>query len=596
MRIRITLIAALCLALAAEMMAEDPRYVVILAPTATMGDTEALATRLARTYGGTVESVDGPVITLRVSPSRAALLGRDPNVLSIATAAVPQRIASDAWNAGVSYEYDGSGNVKKIGTDTFSYDVVGRLVEAHTGGVKRQYEYDAFGNRTKCTDANGAACQDSETISATSNRSSAMTYNAGGDVIAHAGHTYTFDEFHMLTSDKYGDLTREFIYDADDRRVGVLTSAPTGSWWRWTFRDPLTGKVLREFTSEGIAGTSGWKWQKDYIWRDGLLLATVQPNSTGTGTTTYHYHLDHLGTTRRITDDNDVIVGVHDYHAFGPEASGGSTERSLSLMKYTGHERDIVDAHPDSLDYMMARYYSPTLGRFLSVDPVLDVKQATSTPQAWNRYAYVRNNPVRFTDPTGKYTCEGSRQDCATIRNAYNDMRQASRNLPANSAERTRLNNALAFLGRPGQANGVRVTVGSGTIAGAAGGTSTTVHRAAVGPTGYTTQIGLNLTNIATALRGRNQPAFAPEVAGALAHEAGHGMHQRQIGGMPSNRQQALAGEVEAFTNNAAVYRGLNFESGWQVWTRANGFDPQAVQRAAEQATQDWCNAGGNCQ
>ncbi|HEX8153563.1 MAG TPA: RHS repeat-associated core domain-containing protein, partial [Thermoanaerobaculia bacterium] len=54
------------------------------------------------------------------------------------------------------------------------------------------------------------------------------------------------------------------------------------------------------------------------------------------------------------------------------------------------------------LDYMHARYYSPTLGRFLSVDPTLDVQTALRVPQTWNRYAYGRNNPTRFTDPDGK--------------------------------------------------------------------------------------------------------------------------------------------------------------------------------------------------
>jgi hypothetical protein len=42
------------------------------------------------------------------------------------------------------------------------------------------------------------------------------------------------------------------------------------------------------------------------------------------------------------------------------------------------------------------------LGRFLSVDPVLDVKKALRAPQMWNRYSYVTNNPILYNDPTGK--------------------------------------------------------------------------------------------------------------------------------------------------------------------------------------------------
>jgi RHS repeat-associated protein len=52
------------------------------------------------------------------------------------------------------------------------------------------------------------------------------------------------------------------------------------------------------------------------------------------------------------------------------------------------------------VDSMHARYYGPTMGRFLSPDPVNDPR-ALKRPQSWNRYAYVINNPLRYTDPTG---------------------------------------------------------------------------------------------------------------------------------------------------------------------------------------------------
>jgi RHS repeat-associated protein len=79
----------------------------------------------------------------------------------------------------------------------------------------------------------------------------------------------------------------------------------------------------------------------------------------------------------------------------------GATERSLTALKYIGHERDSVmgNEFTDTLDYMHARYYSASVGRFLSVDPALDLKKTLPSPQAWNRYAYVRNNPLRYIDP-----------------------------------------------------------------------------------------------------------------------------------------------------------------------------------------------------
>lgn len=57
----------------------------------------------------------------------------------------------------------------------------------------------------------------------------------------------------------------------------------------------------------------------------------------------------------------------------------------------------------EDLDYMHARYCSPVQGRFLSIDPVLKMRQAMRRPQRWNRYAYVTNNPLKWTDPTGEF-------------------------------------------------------------------------------------------------------------------------------------------------------------------------------------------------
>ena len=56
-----------------------------------------------------------------------------------------------------------------------------------------------------------------------------------------------------------------------------------------------------------------------------------------------------------------------------------------------------------TLDYFLARYYSGPMGRFLSADAPLE-DQFAENPQSWNLYGYVRNNPLRFFDPTGSIT------------------------------------------------------------------------------------------------------------------------------------------------------------------------------------------------
>ena len=71
-------------------------------------------------------------------------------------------------------------------------------------------------------------------------------------------------------------------------------------------------------------------------------------------------------------------------------------------IKFTGKERDAETG----LDYFGTRYMASAQGRFTSPDrPFLD--QHASDPQSWNLYSYVRNNPLRFVDPTGQ-DCVGA--------------------------------------------------------------------------------------------------------------------------------------------------------------------------------------------
>jgi RHS repeat-associated protein len=62
--------------------------------------------------------------------------------------------------------------------------------------------------------------------------------------------------------------------------------------------------------------------------------------------------------------------------------------------------------------YFGARYYRADIGRFTTVDPVYTWQENLADPQRWNRYAYVRNNPLRWTDPDGRCIDDGDGQDC----------------------------------------------------------------------------------------------------------------------------------------------------------------------------------------
>jgi len=84
---------------------------------------------------------------------------------------------------------------------------------------------------------------------------------------------------------------------------------------------------------------------------------------------------------------------------------------------FTGKERDAETG----LDYFGARYLSAAQGRFTSVDPLQNLGLHMSDPQGWNGYAYARNNPLRFVDPTGEdyNVCEidgnGNEFNCGVV-------------------------------------------------------------------------------------------------------------------------------------------------------------------------------------
>jgi RHS repeat-associated protein len=110
-----------------------------------------------------------------------------------------------------------------------------------------------------------------------------------------------------------------------------------------------------------------------------------------------YFHLDHLGSPRLSLDESGATVSTHHYLAFGAELPApASPDPTMNRKAFTGHERD-----PETgLDYMLARYYSSSLGRFMAVDPS-SKSINTGDPQSWNRYAYVLNNPLRLVDVNG---------------------------------------------------------------------------------------------------------------------------------------------------------------------------------------------------
>jgi RHS repeat-associated protein len=122
-------------------------------------------------------------------------------------------------------------------------------------------------------------------------------------------------------------------------------------------------------------------------------------------------------------------VSRHDFRPFGDEISrsgisGYGSDAAIPL-KFTSKERDAETG----LDFFGARYMSSAQGRFTSPDPLMATPQRILDPQEWNMYAYVRNNPLRLTDPTGlDIWLQGCGADSGTCQGNYVGTTDKDRN------------------------------------------------------------------------------------------------------------------------------------------------------------------------
>ena len=291
----------------------------------------------------------------------------------------------DSWGP---YEYDGIGNVKTIGGESYRYDLLRRLVRGQLkDGSWQSYTYDPFGNVTATQSNLSGFGRSIPTNSATNRLGGLASYDSNGSLLSWNGQQYEYDDLSQLSAIRNLDGGNSYyIYDAAGERVLTITLATAAHprHDRWTLRG-LDGSVLRAFEATYSQTGTVWSWVQDYVYRGSTLLATERPGQTA------WFAVDHLGTPRAIV--NGTAISRHEYFPYGEERTAGDAE----VLKFTGHERDLRDpaGTGDDLDYMHARFYNPQLGRFLSVDP------AGHSAGVWSLFGYVNGSPLGLVDRTG---------------------------------------------------------------------------------------------------------------------------------------------------------------------------------------------------
>jgi RHS repeat-associated protein len=207
---------------------------------------------------------------------------------------------------------------------------------ATSAGVATAYSYDADGNRTGITPSGGTST------------------------------TLSYDQANRLTA--YG-TTATYTYDGDGLRASKTVGASTTAFtWDQSGQLPLLLADGGDFYVYGENGT---------------------PIEKISGTTVTYLHQDQQGSTRLLTGASGAVTGTYTYDPYGNVTS--HTGPASTTLQYDGQYTDAETGFV----YLRARYYDPSTGQFLTVDPLALITQAT--------YRYAADNPVNIGDPSGLF-------------------------------------------------------------------------------------------------------------------------------------------------------------------------------------------------
>jgi RHS repeat-associated protein len=321
------------------------------------------------------------------------------------------RLSSIATGSGsavqnLSYTYDQLGNPLSRSdantnlSESFTYDGLNRLtsttVNLSPTPLAKTFSYSAIGNLLSKSDVGNysyvppGSPQPHAVMGVSGGAiSTTFTYDANGNQTSGLGRSITYSSYNKPASVTQGARTLSFLDDTEHQRFKEI--APEGT------KLYIAGfGVLAELTG---AGTSSPVWTEYLSVGNAKVGMRVLQTASATLSTRY-FHTDHLGSVSVLTDENGNVVERLSYDAWGKRRFADGTDdpsgsiTSQSTRGFTGEEELSVSG----LLHLNGRVYDPLLARFTSADPTVT---DPLNPQGWNRYSYVGNDPLAFTDPNG---------------------------------------------------------------------------------------------------------------------------------------------------------------------------------------------------
>ncbi|MGO1298985.1 MAG: RHS repeat-associated core domain-containing protein, partial [Vibrio sp.] len=291
------------------------------------------------------------------------------------------------------YDYDGAGNLthiadKQRGDTYYDYDPLSRLT-AVRGNLDEQFTHDATSNLIP----NHLNLKNSELFE----------HAPGNQLKINGDSHYEYDEFGRLIKESRGkqqSLVTHYEYDCQHRLIKA--TMPDGSQAHYRY-DAFGRRIeKRVMDKTGVETTTEFLWQGDnliaemtnseqyqsYVYEPGTFRPLALLKGEGQDAEVYHYHLDQIGTPLDITTPQGDTVWSVQYRAYGNVFKKTVAEID-SPLRFQGQYFDAETG----LHYNRHRYYNPSAGRFITIDPI-------GLAGGLNNYQYVPN-PTGWVDPLG---------------------------------------------------------------------------------------------------------------------------------------------------------------------------------------------------